>query len=470
MNTCARAIARSIFDACTLDRLAMALFFLTIVLAAALSPMQSDTWWQLRAGAEMWTSGHVLLTDIYSHTAYGAFWPNHEWLSQVIFYGLYRLGGLPLLSLFSAAVIVAAWGITWHLTGGPVRQRLLILLPALLPASEHWAPRPHAFSLLFVPLAVLLVTKRRYVWLVPLFWLWANCHGGVLLGLAVVAAALGAALFHEPKTFPKIGLAFVGCLAAVTMTPLGASFWIEIPKSLSRIHQYPLDEWHAPSLAEMPLVPFWVIAAAFCGLLVTRWRTLRPTTSRHLAILCLPALVTLPLALFAVRNVGPFLMLAAPAVSGLMPRVLALTDRRRQHRPMLNLVLMTSAFLAVAIMIGSAYRLQIPHLRWTPLPQASLLALERCPDNLYNRYDEGGYLIWFEPGRRVFLDGRQDPYQPRLVLDQIRIETSGDYATMFSTYHIRCAYLPATSPVAVRLSSSGWSALYRDSAWVVLAQ
>ncbi len=56
----------------TLDALATTLFFLTIVLAASLSPMASDTWWQLRAGADMWASGRVLLTDTYSHTAAGA--------------------------------------------------------------------------------------------------------------------------------------------------------------------------------------------------------------------------------------------------------------------------------------------------------------------------------------------------------------------------------------------------------------
>ena len=59
----------------TLGALATTLFFLTIVLAAALSPMASDTWWQLRAGADMWASGRVLLTDTYSHTAAGAFGP-----------------------------------------------------------------------------------------------------------------------------------------------------------------------------------------------------------------------------------------------------------------------------------------------------------------------------------------------------------------------------------------------------------
>jgi hypothetical protein len=461
----------------TLDTLATTLFFLTIVLAAALSPMASDTWWQLRAGADMWASGRVLLTDTYSHTAAGAFWPNHEWLSQVIFFGVYRLGGLPLLSLFAAALIVTAWIITWHLAGGPVLRRLAILLPALVPASEHWAPRPHAFSLLFLPLAVWLILRRRYFWLIPLFFVWANCHGGVLLGLVVSAAALAAALFHEPQdaragTLKTIALALAGCVAAVTLTPLGLSFWTEIPRSLARIRQYPLDEWLAPRLSEIPLAPFWVLAAAFCVLLIRNWRRLIDPSGRQTAMLCLPALALLPIALSAVRNVGPFLMFAAPALCGLLPAgaLAALSRPDRRNRPALNLALAAVAtFMAVAA-IGYAYRWQIDHLRWTPLPEASLRALRQCPDNLYNRYDEGGYLIWFEPGRRVFLDGRQDPYEPGLVLDQIRVETSGDYASTFSTHHIRCAYLPTTSPVAARLSSSGWSALYRDAAWVVLAQ
>jgi hypothetical protein len=456
----------------TFETFATALFFLTIVTAAALSPMASDTWWQLRAGADMWASGHVLLTDTYSHTAFGAFWPNHEWLSQVVFYSLYRLGGLGLLSLFAAALIVSAWSITWSLAAGPVLRRLLILLPALVPASEHWAPRPHAFSLLFLPLAVLLIVRRRYYLLIPLFWIWANCHGGVLLGLIVSASALAAASFYDRETLASAGLTLAGCIAAVTLTPLGAAFWIEIPRSLARIRQYPLDEWLAPRLAEVPLAPFWVLAAVFSGLLFLNWRRLCEPSGRRLALLCVPALVLLPLALAAVRNVGLFLMFAAPAICGLLPEhVLAgLTRRNRQDHPRLNFALIAAATIAAAVAIGYAYRLRIDHLKWSPLPEASLQALRACPDNLYNRYDEGGYLIWFEPGRRVYLDGRQDPYEPGLVLDQIRTEASGDYASTFAAHNIRCAYLPVTSPVAARLSSSGWSALYRDSAWVVLAQ
>ena len=93
----------------TFDRLLTALVFLAIVVACGLTPMQTDTWWQLRAGRDMWLSRSVLLTDVYSHTAYGTFWPNHEWLAEVVFYGLLEAGGLPLLTLFAAGLIVGGW-------------------------------------------------------------------------------------------------------------------------------------------------------------------------------------------------------------------------------------------------------------------------------------------------------------------------------------------------------------------------
>src|SRR5690348_14002573 len=101
--------APSAIERFTFDRLLTTLLFVAIAVAACLMPAQNDTWWQLRAGREMWQTHGVLLRDVFSHTAYGSFWPNHEWLSQAIFYAVYAAGGLPLLTLFAAAAVVGAW-------------------------------------------------------------------------------------------------------------------------------------------------------------------------------------------------------------------------------------------------------------------------------------------------------------------------------------------------------------------------
>ncbi len=120
-------------SAFTFDRLLVGLVLLAIVVACGLTPMQTDTWWQLRAGRDMWDSRSVLLTDVYSHTAYGSFWPNHEWLAEVVFYGLYKAGGLSLLTLFATGLIVGGWIVSWRLAKGPVRERFIWIGLALIP-------------------------------------------------------------------------------------------------------------------------------------------------------------------------------------------------------------------------------------------------------------------------------------------------------------------------------------------------
>ena len=110
---------------------------------------------------------------------------------------------------------------------------------------------------------------------------------------------------------------------------------------------------------------------------------------------------------------------------------------------------------------------RIAKLRWDPIPEGAITALRQCPDNLYNRYDQGGYLLWFVPERKVYLDGRQDPYPPPLILEQIRLENGGGAYEVFSRFHIRCAYLPTVSPTVPQLEQAGWTVTYRDADWVV---
>ena len=183
----------------TFDRLLLTLFCLAITVACGLTRIQTDTWWQLRAGKDMWASRSVLLTDVYSHTSFGQPWPNHEWLSEVIFYGLYKVGGFPLLTLSAAALILGGWLVSWSMAQGGARWRFAWMILALLPASMWWEPRPHAFSLLFIPTTVLLLSSGRWAWLVPVFFVWANCHGGVLLGFVLLAAGLGTQVLLNPS-------------------------------------------------------------------------------------------------------------------------------------------------------------------------------------------------------------------------------------------------------------------------------
>jgi hypothetical protein len=234
-----------------------------------------------------------------------------------------------------------------------------------------------------------------------------------------------------------------------------------------RINQYTLDEWSRPSFSEFAMIPFWLILTAFLVLLLhSRRRLWHLTTAEATIYAC--ALALLPGAILAVRNVGPFVMVAVPAITWLLAAGQVRQVGPRKERAALNLAVAVAAGFAVVSTLVSAYRGGADRLRWNPVPVGALLALNACPDNLYNRYDEGGPLMWFAQGRKVFLDGRQDPYPPELVLAHIQMETGQTaHEPTFRKFGIRCAYLPNTSPVAQNLTATGWTPLYRDATWVV---
>lgn len=453
----------------TYERFLSVLLLLIVFVTCGLTPMQTDTWWQLRAGRDMWVSGRVLLSDIYSHTAQGSYWVNHEWLAELAFYLLYKGGGYGLLTVFCAVLITAGWMFSWMMREGAVRTAFILYVLALVSSSGWWEPRPHAFSLLFIPWTVYLLQRGTLRFIPFIFLVWANCHGGVLLGLVLVAAAsVARALANRSEWRHGVWLV-AACAIAMTLTPLGLHFWTEIPRSLGRINEYTLDEWSRPSLAELQLLPFWITAAGYVVTVLHWIRTVRSVSPSEAALnIC--ALVLLAGALGAVRNVGPFLMLAVPALtrawahreSGTGGAVIK-TERRG-----LNLAVLTAAAGAVILTLTTAYREAWPRLKWDPVPAAALSELEGCRGNLYNRYDEGGYLLWFAPGRPVFLDGRQDPFPQALVLEHIEMETGArDYKATFDRHDIRCAFLPVASPVAKSLMTANWTQLYRDSQWIV---
>ena len=49
-----------------------------------------DMWWHLKTGEVIWTTHSIPTTDLFSYTTNHHAWVPHEWLSQVLMYGLLR--------------------------------------------------------------------------------------------------------------------------------------------------------------------------------------------------------------------------------------------------------------------------------------------------------------------------------------------------------------------------------------------
>lgn len=437
----------------TFDRLTIGLVFVVAAVLACFSPAQGDTWWHLRMGLDIWTSHRVPVGDTYSYTATGAFFSDHGWLSDALFYALYRAGGLPLVEAGTAAAILAAWLMAWRLAKGSFEATLVCLIGGIAASTVSWAIRPQVFSMAALMVVCTLLVARRY-WPIPVvFLLWANLHSAVILGLVALAGALAAETI-ERRRVPVMLVCITLISSATTfMTPVGLRFWPDIVASLQRSKADALIEWRMPGF-EGVMWPFWAAVVVLPAAVVIARRRLH---GRALILSCV-ALVLLPLAVRSVRNVAMFVLVATPAI----PALLAVEPTRRRasaprERRGLNAAILSLAAAAGALVVGAAWRTNAPALDWQPLSAAVIAAIEHCPDPIYNTYEGGGALIWFLPGRKVFIDNRQDPYPPDLLHAAHDVETTGRYKELFQRYGIRCAVVPAGGATS--------RALARDAEW-----
>jgi hypothetical protein len=461
------------------DGMVVGLLFVVVALGACLTVAQADTFWHLRAGQDFWRTGHVPSIDTYSYTAAGRPWPDHEWLWQALAYPLHRAGGFPLLTAAAAGMIVAAVALVYRLMVGAVATRFVLVALAIPLASLVWTLRPQLVTLVALAGLLWLLVHDRVLWLPPLFLLWANAHGGVALGGAVLVVACGVAWLRargphasaaDRRRALRLGLVLPLCALATAATPLGFEIFHFVLVSEARLREAHISEWLPLSPGLAIVGPFWVLAAAFLWLLVRRWRLLRAASWGDWV--CVAAVLTLlPLALRSARHMGPWLLLAPAAASRLLGPDFRWRGQPRPgspDNPRLNALILGLLGGGAALSIAISWAMPLPRLGWQPLPAGALAALHACPDPLYNHYNEGGYLIWFLPERKVFVDGRQDPYPLPFLMEHVRMESGKlPYAPVFRRYGIRCSFLSVDSPTVAALTSGGWRTAYRDQRWAV---
>jgi hypothetical protein len=450
----------------TFDDTVTFLFFSAVFAAACLVPLQSDTWWHLRAGQEMWSRHFVMLTDEFSFTARGQYWPNHEWLGDVLLFAGYRVGGLPGVTVLAAFCLTTATALSWKLMAASARLNILLMAVAIPSLVFVWTVRPLVFSMLLVMIVLQLGLKSIY-WPMPfLFVLWANLHGGVALGLVVLGAlAVADAYLGGLSTVWKWGLRFASAFIGTLLTPLGVRLWTTIPNSIHKSVANGIQEWK-PAVFGWRDAPFWALAAVLVILTATRFR--KPVT-RDRAGVTFVALALLPLAVRYSRNITPFVLAALPAISHNLSAIgwdLPRQPERREHYRA-NFVLVSIAAIACVLVVAFAWRQPLPRLQWRPVSPAVIAAVESCPGSMYNRFDDGGYLIWFAPRVPVFVDNRQDPFPLEFLQEHLHSEGSGQFEPVFQRYAITCAFLPHVSPTAHRLREARWPVDAEDDRWVV---
>jgi hypothetical protein len=339
-----------------------------------------DSWLALVTGREVWQTGvphHEVLTAL----SHGIKWIDQQWLAQLATYALYRLGGLGLVGVVNVVLMAVAAGgavIGARKLGAPPRAVLIVLPFALWMIAPSHEVRTQEFAMpLFVATTYLLASdsrspSRRVYWCLPMLALWANLHGSVTLGAALVALrGVTVAwerrheLLRSRRAWRRPLALIIGPCACLFATPYGPgiiSYYRTMFFGSSVMHS--ITEWQPVTSVALIAVPFFFTAA------VTLW-WLGRTPSRLTLWEQLSLLVLAAGSIEVIRNVlffGLFALLIVPLlVSGRLSQQADATRSRgrlsqqavsARGRVAINGALL---FLAVAtLVIGSASALVKP--------------------------------------------------------------------------------------------------------------
>ena len=323
-----------------------------------------DSWLALVAGREVWQSG-LPQQETLTALAHGASWIDQQWLSQLITYGVYRVGGLALLGLFNVALLAGAVGacaVGARRLGASTASVLLVLpVCAAIVVYSREVRTQELILPLFVATSYLLASDSRrpsgrVYWCLPLLVLWANLHGTVSLGAALVALrGLTLAwerrhdLAHRPRAWVRPVALLAGGPACMLATPYGVPIVSYYRATLlGGTLRQTVTEWQPITSVALMAVLFFLLAGA--ALWAFGRHPGRTTLWERLALLALAAgsIQVIRNALFFALLALLVLPLTLPVAKG---RLTSGGAGASVSRGRLNLTLATLSALAVLILV-----------------------------------------------------------------------------------------------------------------------
>lgn len=401
------------FKAALLAVAALALFAL---FSRAISDF--DFWWTLKSGRYIAETHRLPVPDPFAFTtpmardAYAGeavvrrFNLTFEWLAQLIFYGVYRLGGFAGIVFFRALLLSACCAliglIAWRRSGGFYRS-IAAAFAAASVLTAFTNDRSYLFTFFFLAATLAILEFRKCLWLLPpLALVWANCHGGFFLQWIVVGAYCVEARWlgfllrgiggKPPWRERTLWVVLPACVLASGVNPNGYRVFEVLAYFRHSFLQSKLLEWQTPNL--WPLSAFSVLLFAAAGTLL--WAG---TRARMADWLLFAAFATA--ALMAQRNLFLVAFWAPVIVVSYIP----------WKRPLPPLAQFAAAAalvgaLGFGIARGEAFQFRAADWRF-PKGAADFLLAHGITSRMFNTYEFGGYLIWrLWPQERVFIDGR----------------------------------------------------------------
>jgi hypothetical protein len=472
------------------------LFFILLFLGLFLMTLRPisdpDFWWHLQTGQLIAQTGSIPHVDPYSFTRLGDPWVAHEWLSELLIFGLYKLGGFGFLILVFSLVITGAFLLAYLRSpreSRPYVAGCVVLLGAIATAPT-WGVRPQMLSLLMTSVVLYLFDRfkvegnlRLLVPLPLIMLVWVNLHAGYFLGLAILAIYLFGGLIDlliinlrgpgrsDLSSLRYILMLFgtlVVCLFATLANPNGFSILIYPFQTLiSPAMQQFIQEWFSPDFHLLEWQPLAIFFLTLVGVGMLGKKQISPTRIILTVVFGYAALRSM-------RNIPLFVIVAIPALAeqiDSLVRIPVETNSPNRLRKALVPTLLVFFFIIVGFRFWQVVQTQ-PKAEAETFPRGAVdwIVKNHPHGQLFNTYGWGGYLIWrLYPIYPVYIDGRADVYGDKFLYaytDIYRGRPGWEQALDAQAVHL--VLVEPESGLASNLKQSpNWEIAYQDQISVV---
>jgi len=376
-----------------------------------------DLWGHTKYGLDTLAKGELLRTDIYSYSAYGQEWINHEWLSELlfgVFYKNFGVYGLLFLKTFlSLLLLFLIYSLIACQTKYIFERFVLyfIVLISLIPQFLNL--RPQIFSFIFSAVYMSFFYKLsvknnitiKDLFLFPLIMLfWANLHGGFPVGIGLLFLFIVADIIDKKKVSYLLLIFFVLTIVATLINPYG--FRLYKCLYLSITSNSCISEWNF--LNEDNIIQWLYVGFVFLVLIISQLKK----KTLHVLFLFVTAFMGI-----RQMKLFPFFILSSaviipPFFSDLLRNKFQILKEKSYDFSKIKSIIIVSCFLLLICFLstGILSNLLNPISKINerfPIGAVKYIKEQNFKGKLLSHYDWAQYCIWeLYPDWKMFYDGR----------------------------------------------------------------
>ena len=407
---------------------------------AVVSLFDSDFWWHVSTGRYIVTNRSLPDSDPFSFTSAldenKNLHPQREnfilkqyWMSQIIFYLLYKNAGAAGIILLRAllltlTLIIVLWRLRRWSVSLPICFIFLSFLLTIIVRST--GERPVLFTILFTALTFFIIEDfkgkrdKRIFLLSPVMLLWSNLHGGFVLGVVFIMVFMlgeGMKMVLNKSTYTKreIILFYTATIMALGFSfinPTGWDVFIITFSSKYKAFTEGIQEYQSPIFyfryKVYPLLYGYVILALiFPLILILRNKRVDLT---HIVLLSGLLFMSLSASRFIIYYSTIAVMVLGREVdtvlNGLLSGRISEKINSKLSSALIVTCLVSSILFAVGIFKFEYFRFGIASYYSVPEKAVDFMASNSLQGNIFNDYAYGGYITWRLYPEKTFIDTR----------------------------------------------------------------